>query len=77
MQKLFKFESNKTYFGLDIHRLGVKVSDIETLPFYDFFVDSHVGSTYMVNDDESYIYLHDWENFCYGFILSGKHRYSK
>ena len=75
MKQLFEFEKNKTFFGLDIHRSGIKLSDIEKLPFSQFFKDSHVGSTMAVIDNETYIYIHDWERFCKGFIQNGKHRY--
>jgi len=76
MKKLFKFEKNKTYFGLDVYPSGVKLNDINKLPFAQFFNDSHVGSTMVFIDDENYVYIHDWERFCKSFIEYGKHRYS-
>lgn len=75
MKQVFEFKENKTFFGLDIYTQGVKLSDISRLPFAQFFNDSHVGSTMLFIDGENYIYKHDWERFCKGFILSGKHRY--
>ena len=75
MKKIFEFDDNKTFFGLMVYPLGVKLSDIEKLPFSQFFNDSHAGSTMGVENGENYIYLHDWENFCRGFILTGMHRY--
>ena len=77
--KGFKIEKvdKKTYFGLDVYNAGVKKSDIEKLPFYDFWNDSAVGSTCAIIDDEIYVYLHDWENFCRSFIKHGTHRYQE
>ena len=75
MKQLFEFKENKTFFGLDVYTPGVKLSDIERLPFAQFFKDSHVGSTMAFIDGENYIYLHDWERFCKSFIQYGKHRY--
>ena len=45
MKQLFEFKENKTFFGLDVYTPGVKLNDIEKLPFAQFFKDSHVGST--------------------------------
>ena len=75
MKQLFEFEENKTFFGLDLYPPGVKLSDIEKLPFAQFFKDSHVGSTIAFINDENYVYLHDWERFCKNFIQHGIHRY--
>lgn len=75
MKKYLEFDENKTFFGLDVHPLGVKLSNIEKLPFAQFFKESHVGSTMAFIDGENYVYLHDWERFCRNFIQSGKHRY--
>ena len=75
MKQLFEFKENKTFFGLDIYPPGVKLRDVEKLPFAQFFQDSHVGSTMALIDGENYVYLHDWERFCKSFIQHGKHRY--
>ena len=75
MKQLFKFDKIKTFFGLDIYAPGVKLRDIEKLPFAQFFKDSHVGSTVALIDDENYVYLHDWESFCKSFIQHGKYLY--
>ena len=75
MKQLFEFEENKTFFGLDVHRPSVKLSDINKLPFSQFFNDSHIGSGMVVIEDKTYVYIHDWERFCKSFIQSGKHRY--
>lgn len=75
MKQLFEFKENKTFFGLDVYTPGVKLRDIEKLPFAQFFKNSHVGSTMAYIDGENYIYLHDWERFCKSFIQHGKHRY--
>lgn len=75
MQKqTFTFLENKTFFGLDVFCYGVKLNDIQKLPFYDFWNESAMGSTCAIID-EVYVYLHDWENFCYAFISKGTHRY--
>jgi len=75
MKQLFEFKEHKTFFGLDVYAPGVKLSDIEKLPFAQFFKDSHVGSTMTFIDGKNYVYLHDWERFCKSFIQYGKHRY--
>ncbi len=74
-KETFTFGENKTFFGLTVYRHGVKRSDIAKLPFYEFWSDSAMGSTEAMIDNESYVYLHDWERFCYSFILHGKHRF--
>jgi len=43
MQQLFEFEENKTFFGLYVYRHGVKITDIEKLPFYRFFYGFSYG----------------------------------
>lgn len=69
---------NKTYFGLEIFENNlVKENDIKKLPFYEFWDESAKGSTYLIKDGTSYIYLTDWESFCRLFIETGKHRCSK
>ena len=75
MNHIFKFKKNKTFFGLNVYTQGVKLSDIEKLPFAKFFKDSHVGSTMAFIDGETYVYLYDWERFCKSFIQYGRHRY--
>ena len=75
IEQSFKFGENKTFFGLDVYYHGVKKSDIRKLPFYEFWEVSAVGSTCAVHEEETYVYIHDWENFCYSFILHGKHRF--
>jgi hypothetical protein len=70
----------KTYFGLSIHvddERYVLESDIKKLPFYDFWQESARGSTCIVLDKDSGIFLHDWENFCRLFIETGTHRLIK
>ena len=65
-----------TYFGLEVHPgKGIKESDIKKLPFYEFWKASAVGSTCAIFDGETYVYRHDWENFCKSFIKYGTHRY--
>jgi hypothetical protein len=34
MKQLLQFTDNKIYFGVDIHRYGVKVDGLEKLPFF-------------------------------------------
>lgn len=70
-----KTMNKTTYFGLTVFKEGVKESDIKRLPFYEFWEESARGSTCMKVDNEIYIYLHDWENFCKQFIKYGTHRY--
>ena len=66
------FEKDKTYFGLTVYRYGVKRSDIVKLPFYDYWSKVSRGSTETMIDNESYVYLYDWERFCKSFIQNGK-----
>ena len=75
MKKLFEFEENKTFFGLTVYKWGIRLRDIEKLPFAKFFNDSHLGSTMVLIEDENYVYIHDWGNFCKSFILYGTHRH--
>ena len=74
-KQIFNFEKDKTFFGLKIYKHGVKENDIKKLPFYAYWEDSSVGSTCAVHEGETYVYIHDWERFCYSFILHGKHRF--
>lgn len=72
-----------TYFGIEVHNGCVYNSDIEKLPFYEFWKESSIGSTCQVIKNEkdeitdTKIYLQDWEAFCTLFIQTGKHRFSK
>ncbi len=69
---------NKTYFGLEIFENNlVKEDDIKKLPFYEFWNESAKGSTQLIKNGSSYIYLTDWEGFCMLFIETGKHRFLK
>ena len=69
---------NKTYFGLEIYKDNlIKLDDIKKLPFFDLFKESMVGSTYLLEENVEYIYLHDWENFCKHFIKNGESRYAE
>jgi hypothetical protein len=68
----------KTYFGLPVlDGKLVRRSDIEALPFAEFWRESAIGSTMLGGGDgvESFIYLHDWERFARLFIEIGRHRY--
>ena len=75
-------ENTMTYFGLTVMQIGaakvVPLSEIEALPFADFWKESAVGSTLLSNPEtgEDLVYLHDWERFSRRFIETGKHRYS-
>ena len=69
---------NKTYFGIEIFENNlVSEDEITKLPFYEFWNESMLGSTYLVKNGKNYIYLTDWESFCRLFIETGKHRFSK
>ncbi len=67
-----------TYFGLEVVRnefgqIGVKWSDIEKLPFYDFWYKKSSGSTCAAfGKDDRLVYLRDWEKFSRKFICMGK-----
>lgn len=65
-----------TFFGMPIVReVLIPLEEIKKLPFYDFWYESAVGSTTLLEKDGSeYVYLHDWENFSRLFIKTGKHR---
>ncbi|WP_312938419.1 hypothetical protein [Stutzerimonas nitrititolerans] len=68
-----------TYFGLPIVRDNlVRLDDIRRLPFFSFWEESARGSAMLIGDqDEVFVYLHDWENFAELFIKTGTHRYSE
>ena len=69
-------ENATTFFGLPIiNQEFVKESDIAQLPFYTFWQESARGSTMLVQDNETLVYLYDWEAFSRLFIATGKHRY--
>ena len=69
---------NKIYFGLEIFENNlVSEDEIKKLPFYEFWNESALGSTYLIKDGINYIYLTDWEIFCRLFIETGKHRFLK
>ncbi|RNF34038.1 hypothetical protein [Paracoccus methylarcula] len=70
--------TNRTFFGLPVVRGLVRQSDIEALPFWEFWLESAAGSTILRDSTtgEQMIYLHDWERFCRLFIATGRHRYS-
>lgn len=71
-----RVETGVSFFGLLVFEGKlIRESDIAKLPFYDFWRESARGSTLPIFDDESYVYLHDWEAFCRLFIKTGKHRY--
>lgn len=69
---------NRTFFGIEIFENNlVSEDDIKKLPFYEFWSESALGSTYVKKNGINYIYLTDWESFCRLFIHTGKHRFSK
>ena len=71
-----RLETGVTFFGVPVlEGKLIRESDIAKLPFYDFWRESARGSTLPIFDDESYVYLHDWEAFCRLFIKTGRHRY--
>lgn len=72
-------DMNTTYFGLPIVRDNlVRLDDIRRLPFFSFWEESARGSTMLIGDqDEVFVYLHDWEHFAELFIKTGTHRHSK
>jgi len=76
MKQLLHFANDKTYFGVNVHRYGVKVSDLEKLPLFDLFTEYHEDKMFPTNGEESYVPLIDWEGFCYDYILRGKYRFS-
>ena len=73
----FEFNDNKTFFGVTIYERGIKKSEIKKLPFFDYWEESAKGSTCALHEGETYVYLHDWERFCFSFILHGRHRHQK
>lgn len=68
-----------SYFGIYIYdfkgHIGVLRSDIEKLPFFEFWEKSSIGSTclYIQDSNDSLVYLHDWVSFCKFFIETGKY----
>ena len=71
-----RVEVGVSFFGMPVFEGKlIRESDIAKLPFYDFWRESARGSTQPILDDESYVYLHDWEAFCRLFIKTGRHRY--
>ena len=71
-------EPEQTYFGLGVKRQKfVLKSDIASLPFYDFWLDSSRGSAALHDKqtDETLVYLHDWKAFSQLFIETGRHRH--
>lgn len=71
-----EFAPGKTYFGLEIHFQNlIKQADIMALPFAEFWQESAMGSTMPIVEDETYVYLHDWANFCERFVRTGTHRF--
>ena len=74
MKQLLQFANNKTYFGIDIYRYGVKVSDLKKLPFFDLFTEYHGDKLYLTNAEEDYIPLIDWESFCFDYVMHGNYR---
>lgn len=70
--------TTKTYFGLPVtDGKLVRSTDIEALPFAEFWRESAVGSTVFEDErrGETFVYLHDWERFARLFIETGRHRY--
>lgn len=71
--KITGYDGSENYYWL------VREIDIEKLPIYDFWKESTMGSTCMLDDHNPgkyLIYVHDWERFCTLFINTGKHRYN-
>ena len=67
-----------TYFGLKVYNARyIKYDDIKALPFYDFWLESAKGSGLPIENNETMVWLHDWEIFCEKFIKTGKHRFNK
>lgn len=52
MKQLLQFTDNKTYFGIDIYRYGVKICDLEKLPFFDIFVKYHEDKIFLTNGED-------------------------
>lgn len=74
-------EQKTSYFGLTVHAIDgtpcVRLTDVQRLPFYDFWSASAVGSTQLVKGDECFVLLTDWEVFAHLFIQTGRHRFSE
>jgi hypothetical protein len=67
----------KTYFGLSVfgnNERYILQSDIEKLPFFSFWEESVRGTTCILLDKDSGVFLHDWESFCKLFIETVRHR---
>jgi len=54
MKKLLHFAKEDTYFGINVHRYGVKVSDLEKLPFFDLFTEYHDDSMFLTPPADSF-----------------------
>lgn len=68
--------NDTTYFGLAIiDAIYVRLIDIQSLPFFDFWKESSAGSTMVVVDGETRIFLADWVAFSTLFIETGRHRF--
>lgn len=71
--------TDTTHFGLPIVVVDgskfVRVSDIQKLPFFEFWQASAAGSAMRIEGDEKLIYIADWEAFSELFISTGRHRY--
>jgi len=74
MKQELHFTDNKTYFGADIHRYGVKVDDLEKLLFFDTFVKYHEDKIFLTNGEDQYVPVIDWESFCYDYVMHGDYR---
>jgi hypothetical protein len=74
MKQILHFPNDKSYFGIDVHRYGVKTTDLEKLPIFDLFLEYSGESIFLTNGKESYIPIIDWESFCYDYILHGNYR---
>lgn len=72
--------SKTTYFGLAVHQVDgtecVRLADVQRLPFYAFWQESAAGSTQLLQGEDAFVLLLDWEAFSRLFIQTGKHRYS-
>ena len=68
----------RSYFGVEVVREKlIDEVEIKKLPFYEFWLESALGSTMLNEGDKNYIYLSDWEAFAKMFIQTGKHRYQE
>lgn len=71
-------EPEYTYFGLEVMRdKFVRETDIQPLPFYEFWRESSKGSASLTDTKtgEHLIYRHDWAAFSQLFIKTGRHRF--